>query len=288
MGDSRRYYETLLDPSRVVATNPELLTALEEIGSGQVSFGPRPEWTDWLHYLLSRLPELANEGRLDLVYEAAISALMTRYSDGAGETPYVEFFDDVLAVLGVDFVRARWSSLAIAPLPGWEGHVDAGGVFCAALCLVAKYADAADLPEWWTWVVAIESPDWRARLLLWMASVSPLLTDAGALPADSDDTLPRFRNAYWQGVEWMKRARSTGDDSASHSAFIPRRNAECLIAGFRALLDVETLLAWLIAIERAATGGDGALILHSELQDALEHCIAVYALPARAVTSADL
>lgn len=288
MGESRRYYETLLDPHRIRADNAELLTALEEIGSGQVCFGPMPEWTDWLHYLLSRLPALANEGRLDLVYEAAVTALMTRYPGGGAEPPYVEFFDDVLAALGVNFVRARWPSLTIASLPDWERRIDAGGVFCAALCLVAKYAKTADLPGWWASVVAIESPCWRARLLLWMASVSPLLTNADALPSDSDAALPHFRNAYWQGVEWMGRDRSAADDgSTSYRPFIPRKNAECLIAGFRALLDVETLLNWLIAIESAATRNDDALILQSELQEALEHCVAVYALPARAMANTD-
>jgi hypothetical protein len=287
MGESRRYYATLRDPHRIRADNPELLTALEEIGSGQVSFGPMPEWTDWLHYLLSRLPELANDGRLDLVYEAAVTALMTRYPGGSAEPPYVEFFDDVLAAFGVDFVRSRWPALTIASLPDWERRIGAGGVFCAALCLTARYAKTGDLPDWWASVIATDTPRWRTRLLLWMASVSPLLTNADALPSDSGDSLPRFRNAYWQGVEWMECARAADGGAASYRPIIPRENAECLIASFRAQLDVETLLNWLVAIESAAMGDDDALTLQSELQDALEHCVAVYALPARATIRAN-
>ncbi len=212
---------------------------------------------------------------------------MTRYAGGSAELPYAEFFDDVLAALGVDFVRARWPSLTIAPLPGWERRIDAGGVFCAALCLFARYAETADLPVWWASVVAIESPCWRARLLLWMASVSPLLMHADALPSDSDAALPRFRNAYWQGAEWLGRGRAADDGTASYRPIIPRKNADCLIANFRALLDVETLLNWLVEIERAATRDDDALMVQAELQEALEHCIAVYALPARATAGTD-
>ncbi|WP_257386742.1 hypothetical protein [Tahibacter caeni] len=152
MGESRRYYETLLDPQRVRATNPELLTALAEIGSGQTCFGPLPEWTDCVH---------------------------------------------------------------------------------------------------------------------------------------SERSPVRFRNAYWQGAEWMGRAGAGGEDNFPCRPFLPQRNRECLIAGFRTQLDVETVLQWLVAIEAAATQNDEALSLRAELEEALMHCIEAYAFPARPVTSGD-
>lgn len=288
MGPSRTFYASLLDPRRIVASNPELQTALDEIAAGQTSFGPSEEWTAWLHALMARIPSLIGTGRVDLIYEACVTAIFGRYPSGRSDAPYAEFFDDLLLVLGADFVReALWSaSPRVACVSGervaWEGSVEPGGQFSAALYLAAKYTSEEGLTTWWRSIIAVDTPCWRAHVLLWMAAASELLTRPGAQPAQFTHTRTVFRDSLWQGAEWLKGTYPDAHGTPRSHPFLDEARQKAIVDVFRASLDGETLLHWLTAIEAAATpGSDEALILQSELYEALEHCIAAYDLRRR-------
>jgi len=288
MSETRTFYSSLLDPKCIVASNPELQIALEEIASGQTSFGPFEEWTAWLHAVLARLPGLVGTGRVDLIYENCVTAIVGRYPSGRVDAPYAEFFDDVLTTLGVDFVReALWpagssAARAFDVSAEWESRVEPGGEFSAAMYLTAKYSTDDGLPIWWQSVIAVDTPSWRAHVLLWMAAASELVTRPGAQPAQLSHTRTLFRDSLWQGSMWLKGTYPDVNGTPRSHPFLSEMRQKTFVEVFRASLDTETLLHWLTEIEAAATpGSDEALILQSELYDALEHCIAAYGLRRR-------
>ena len=288
MSDERKLYRSLLNDTALTASDPELSAAVENLASGPTCFGPRAEWTEWLHYLLGRLPALIDDWQTAELFETCVTAVVARYPAGRTEAPYTLFFDDMLASLGRSLLSDKmWLDGRLVGgkvLSGVEEVSDerevwarAGGAFSASLFLTAKYVADESLPSWWQSVVAIDDPIWRADLLLWLAAASPMFLDPEAQPADLE--LPLNYGAGWEWCHCLKGAYPTADEqSTDQHPFLPTSRQQAMVECFRDSLSADRLLAWNVALEAALPRNDASLIVQSQLQEALDRCISVYKL----------
>jgi len=242
MGEKRKMYPSMLDGADVELSNSDLSNALWEIATGQKSFGPDtdPEWTGWLHYLLGRLPELAEDSLIFADYSTCITAFMTRYPMGVSEELDRDFADDVLATLGrVKLIGKYWQSDFNPTEPVFCDDDPSSG----ALLLMIKYLADEDLPAWWRSVITIDNPAWRINLLIWLAGVSSIFLDPTAQPGQFDD----YSGASWHTSDVLNGKYAI--NGYEPIPFLPAERRQAVCALFRETLTMEALLTWVSAFE---------------------------------------
>jgi len=244
-------YHSLLDGSDVELSS-ELSEALWNIATGQRSFGPDadPEWTGWLHYLIWRLAELAEDRPIFADHSTCITAFMTRYPSGAAlMTRYPtgileeldrDLADDVLATFGrVKLIEKYWHSDFNPTKPVFCNDDPSSG----ALLLMIKYLADEDLPAWWRSVITIDNPVWRINLLIWLAGVSSIFLDPTAQPGQLDD----YSGASWHSSDVLNGKYAI--NGYEPIPFLPAERQQAVCALFRETLTMETLLTWVSAFE---------------------------------------
>jgi hypothetical protein len=278
MGSERKLYSSLLAAAGLSATNPELESACETLASGPLCFGPRHEWTEWLHYLLSRLPDFADTRWAPTLFELLATAVMARYPEGCVEAPYDLFFEDLLLVFGATLTRDIESVLVGSEDVSERQLITAGSAFSSALFLTAKYASDESLSPWWKSVVEIENPIWRARLLLWLAAASPIFLKPSPRIAslDSDHNY----GAGWGGSNSLGRHYPTESGTDRVVPFLPAARQQSMLACFRETMTADRILEWNVDFQLAATCIEDPIVIESQLQDALDRCVADYGLQA--------
>ena len=192
MGE-RWLYTDLLDKDASRWSQGVIESAVNSLASGPGCFGPRQEWTDWLHYLGPRLLPRIEDWRWADIYESLVTAFIAQYPDERVVYPYEGFLEDTLATLGrIPMATANWSDGrinedgVIQPIhitPNGP-FLSCGGAMSAALFLHFKYLDEQIFPAWLASVLAIKDPIWRFKLVMWIAQSKVLLLESGKQPLD--------------------------------------------------------------------------------------------------------
>jgi hypothetical protein len=71
------FHELLGDPEPL--STSELEKPLVEIASGTSSFGPRPEWSIWYHYLLAALLPRSHDAYVGYLLEKLLTGFMAHF-----------------------------------------------------------------------------------------------------------------------------------------------------------------------------------------------------------------
>jgi len=290
MGEKRKMYDSMLDGSDTDFRNFGS-DALWEMATGLTSFGPIPEWTEWLHYLLGRLPELADDPVIFAYYSECITAFMSHYplgvSDDAKRYPVRtsadldrDFADDVLATLGrVNLISKHWQSHFDPAKPA----INEGFLLSAALLLMIKYLADEDLPTWWRSVIAIDNPVWRTNLIVWLASVSPIFIDPAAQPAQFDQGSAAGWNPCYalKGKYIINVSRYVSENIVA--PFLPAERQQAMCSLLRQTLTPEILFAWVMEFETLPaawfyTEPVQPVSADYYLLDAADRCVTAYAL----------
>ena len=193
MGEKRELYSELLgdlDP----LTDEQLRRPLEEIASGNCSFGPLAEWIEWYHYLLPRLLVRNWGWHLFHPAELLVTGFIGQHPDSDGGLPYPAFRTDALATLGQFIMSPSFWLVSDSEVPRclnkWKGpngicgwyRVD--GLMSASLFFCLKYLPAELVGPWFQSALSIPNKYWRAQLITWLVGAHPILTGEISQPAE--------------------------------------------------------------------------------------------------------
>ena len=257
MGENRRMFDFLLGDIEVVPLEA-LREALEEIASGNSSFGPMDEWTVWYRYLLAQLVPRHAEQSFDSLYQHLVTAFIAVNPRRIDEQ-YPGFADDAMQTLGrclMDSSRWLGDRLAIsAPENPFEGERHtafewsvACGDFSAGMFFCAKYLKSDELDTWLDSVFSIRCPLWITQLYSWLLAAHPLLAgsvlELAELDADSS------ANVVWFGAHVLK-GDYTGDYGPSRSSLplLSANRREAVLASASRHVTEASYFDWLDAIK---------------------------------------
>jgi len=259
MGEHRRHFPELMGSLQTLEAN-DLLRPLGEIASGTVSFGHRQEWRTWFHYLLAQLACDDREWAGETLTEGLVTGFMAHYPDGVVDAPYVEFRQDVLATLGRTLMQPqRWRNGDIVvgrvlhrsndnPQQTW-GWWTAHGELSAALLLCLKYLPPAHVRAWFRSVLAIESPHWRAQIVVWLIGAHDLLTGVKGSPSELDPAA--YPSIDWSWSHCLRPVDvSERPGSGSANDWLPRNARAQALEEVRVHFTDDVWLSWLESIGR--------------------------------------
>lgn len=258
MGEERRLFPELQgDLSTLTAW--QLQEPLEEIAAGTSSFGPLPEWREWYHYLLGRLVVRGHEAFVSSLLESLITAFMAIYPNGVHASPYPEFREDVLDTLGRCMMAPQcWSEDGITvgsmlhrsdnnPARVWRWW-DASGDFSASMFFCLKYLPAQLVGTWFSSVLAIESPHWRAQCMVWLVGSHELLAGEIDWPSQlPDDAYPSIA---WNWSHCLGPHLASQDDSGAQpvESFLPVSSRQAVLSLARKFFSEGAFLTWIESI----------------------------------------
>lgn len=257
MSKERRMFDWLLGDLDLF-TLEDLRQPLEEIASGNSSFGPLQEWTDWYRYLLAQLVTRHYERSFDSLYQHLVTAFIAVHPRGI-EDAYVGYGDDARHTLGRCLMDpSRWTGgrLSVrAPEDPFAGGRHAAfawstacGDFSAGMFFCAKYLDEGELDAWIDSAFAIQCPLWTTQLYTWLLEAYPLLCGRVMQLADLDaDSSTK--------VTWLGSHVLRGDFSGVYEPAPPplpllsTTRCEAVLAGARKHVSEAGFFAWLDAIK---------------------------------------
>lgn len=258
MGESRQMFDFLLGNLDDYSLEA-LRTPLEEIASGNSSFGPLEEWTTWSHYLLAQLLPRHAEQSFDSMYQNLVTAFIAVHPRQIDE-PYAGFARDARQALGqclMDPIHWKEGQLAVSPQGtrsgnnnrvGFEWSV-ACGDFSASMFFCAKYLDDDQIDGWLASAFSIRCPLWTTQLYVWLLEAYPLLSGHVLSLADLD--ADRSTNVVWLGALVLR-----GDFSGRYDPeppplpLLPEERREALLAGVHKHISRASYLEWLDAIKQ--------------------------------------
>lgn len=257
MGDARRMFTELEGELSALGVD-KLQAPLEEIASGVRSFGPRQEWHDWYHYLLSQTIPRAHEAFVSPLLEWLITGFMAIHPDGVPHPPYKAFLADVTCTLGRCLMeRACWRGNHIVvgsflhrsnhnPAGVWRWW-DASGDFSSSMFFCLKYLPADCVRGWLQSVLAIPAPHWRAQVLVWFAGAHAMLTGATRWPSE-------FLLDARPAIDWAW-SHCLGPPSTSHEQdrptgrhFLPEASRSIALKCVRTHFTDDVFLDWLLSL----------------------------------------
>ena len=253
MGEHRQMFEALLGDLDRLPTSA-LQEPLGEIASGTSSFGPRPEWDAWFHYLLGALAPRSHEAFVSYLLEYLVSGFMALHPSGAHRAPYAGFRDDALMTLGRCLMDAQcWHGSNIVVervLHRAHGNWgDASGDLSASMCFCLKYLPPSQVQPWLHSVLAIPSPHWRAQLMVWMVGAHDMLDGTVRWPS-------QWPEGAHPAVDWewshclkpeLAAAAGEGGDSVTNTLLPAEARAQALQC-LRAYFSPAVYADWLDAI----------------------------------------
>lgn len=263
MGDDRRMFSALLGDLDRLPT-PALQAPLGEIASGTSSFGPRPEWDAWFHYLLGALAPRSHEAFVSYLLEYLVSGFMAVHPNGVHRTSCAGLRDDALLTLGRCMMDAQcWNDADI--VPGQLLHQsggswgDASGDLSASMFFCLKYLPSPQIDPWLRSVLAIGSPHWRAQLVVWMVGAHGMLD--GTIRWPSQLAEGKYPSVAWEWSHCLKpelaAAARDGDESVTE-AFLPAGSREQARQCLGSYFSKDVYADWLDSI-RAVPSLEGAL-----------------------------
>lgn len=253
MGETRGMFTGLMG-DLIDAPLDEVQNALFEISSGTRNFGPRDEWSDWFHYILSETVICAHHAvAFHSHVEPLVTAFITQYPNGISRELYRGFRADALATLGRCMMDGEcWKDGRIIPgrflhrqyNPGacvW-GWADASGDFAASLFFCLKYLSAQEIDPWLRSVLSIASPHWRAQIMVWFIGAHELLTGAVADPSGFE--IRDRPSLHWQDAHLLRYPWKDEEGPA----FLPQENREAALATITSVMSDELYLDWMCSI----------------------------------------
>lgn len=259
MGDDRRHFPELMGDLDALPAR-DILAPLAEIASGVVSFGQRREWRDWFHYLLAQRVPDDREWVGETLAELLVTGFMAHYPDGTTDSVYPGFQQDVVETLGRVLMEPRcWQQGDIVlgqllhrsnrnPNHVW-GWWDASGDLSACLLLCAKYLPPSQVRGWFRSVLAIESPHWRAQMIVWLIGAHDLLT--GLKRAPSELQFDGYPAITWGWSHLLRPSTTTeSGETIPIADWLPQQVRTHLLDEVRTCVTDEVFLAWLESIGR--------------------------------------
>jgi hypothetical protein len=259
MGSARRMFPELAGDLATLSC-VELQEPLDEIAGGTSSFGPRPEWTDWYHYLLANLVPRAHESHVDTLLERLITGFFTLYPEDSIDEPYRGFKADALVTLGRCMMDQEcWEADEIKvgrtlhrsnnnPNRVWCWW-DASGDFSASMFFCLKYLPDDLLAGWIHSVLGIRSPHWRAQVVVWLVGAHDLLSGRVAWPSEFVER--QVPSVAWA---WSHSVRpdlvSVERRHCGQGGFIRDSARALVLAASRAYFSPERYLEWLSSFDQ--------------------------------------
>jgi hypothetical protein len=258
MGEERiLFHELMQDVSSLTAW--QLQQPLQEIASGTSAFGSRVEWYEWYHYLLGQVLPRCHEHFVSSLLELLATSFFALYPNGIHRSPYPQFRSDVLGTLGQCLMAPEcWDSEAIVvgtilhrsndnPNRVWCWW-DASGDFSASMYLCLKYLPPPLVENWFASVLAIQSPHWRAQLIVWLVGSHEMLT--GQLRWPSEWAVDAYPSVNWDWSHCLRPYVASSDDSGAPAVefFLPTAARETVLAAVRRHFTDDVYLGWLESI----------------------------------------
>lgn len=270
MGDERQMFPELLGDLDAVSAY-DLQKPLIEIASGTSSFGPMREWHIWYHYLLGRLVPRSHEAHVSYLLESLLTGFMAIYPNGVYHEPYSGFREDVLLTLGRSIMDSEcWNGSDIAignvlrrsnnnPRQVWIWW-DASGDLSASLFFCLKYLPESAIEAWLRSVLDIQSPHWRAQVLVWLLGAHEILN--GTVRWPSEFSMEARPYIGWEWSHCLRPELAGTDDSGSPptEAFIAAENRAAALGMLRAYFTEDRFLEWMDGIS-------SVYYLETELQE---------------------
>lgn len=258
MGAERRLFHELQGDIAAL-TVWQLQEPLQEIASGTSAFGPYSEWNTWYHYLLGELLPRSHEAFASSLLESLITDFIALYPNGIHRPPYPEFQEDVLLTLGRCMMeRQCWSGDSIVvgsflhrsnnnPNQVWCWW-DASGDFSASLFFCIKYLPPSLVSEWFSSVLAITSPHWRAQLLVWLVGSHDLLRGKVSWP--SEFVIEDHPSVSWEWSHCLRAELASSDESGAVAVatLLPDTARVKVLEVAHSYFTEEVFLEWLDAI----------------------------------------
>ncbi len=258
MGDDRKMYPELMSDLGEVSTC-DLQGPLGEIASGTSSFGPMDEWSTWYHYLLGKVLPRSHEAHVSYLLESLLTAFMALYPNGVYREPYKGFRDDALSTLGRAIMDGEcWDSADIAigkvlrrsnnnPNQVWVWW-DASGDLSASMFFCLKYLPESAIEPWLRSVLDIQSPHWRAQVMVWLVGADGILNDVARWP--SEFSLDAHPYIGWEWSHCLRHEMAVSDVSGAPpaAAFIPDGSRKAALSAIRSYFNEDRLLEWLDCI----------------------------------------
>lgn len=258
MGDDRRLYHELKGDLAALSTD-HLQHVLEEVTSGTRCFGHLREWDDWFHYLLAPLIPRGHENDGSSLLESLISAFMTLYPNGVYREPYPGFLADVMCTLGrcmmapecwngphalIGRFMHRSNDNARQVWRWW----DASGDLSASLYFCLKYLPQACVSGWFESVLAIESPYWRAQLIVWLVGSNDMLRGRVRWPSEFDQFA--YPSVAWADAHGLGPELAKTDESGALAAraLLPESARDAVLAVVHNHFTDSVFLEWLESI----------------------------------------
>ncbi len=259
MGATRKMYPELAgDLSKL---SPMFLQdPLTDIITGNRSFGPMQEWTDWYHYLLPRLIPRSHEHFCNPLLEYLLGAFFVLYPNGIQDEPYRYFRKDVFQTLGSCMMDPIcWdegqsgvgsflyrSNENIRRVRTWS---DASGDFSASAFFCAKYLTPEEIEPWLESMLSIKSAHWNAQVIVWLLGAHDMFTG-------KQTQLSEFDANDRPCIDWEWSHVLVGDYSGVHDGgapkppdLLPAENREALLRVLDARLTQPLFFEWLDAIK---------------------------------------
>lgn len=239
----------------------DLQIPLAEIASGTSAFGPIEEWRDWYHYLLAQLLPRSHDAFVYSLLEILVNGFVAQYPNGIHRPPYPEFRQDVLSTLGCCLMEPRcWDGNQIVvgsflrrsnnnPNQVWLWF-DASGDLSASLFLCLKYLPASSVRMWFRSVLEIESPHWRAQIIVWLVGAHELLLGLKKWPSELE--MEAYPSVSWDWSHCLTPELAIDDKSGSSPmiCWLPEDSRAQLLGEVWSYFTEDVFLAWLESISK--------------------------------------
>ena len=300
MSEERRRFVSLMHDDPHQWPDLDLSTALFELSSGTVSFGPQREWHLWCAFLLPRALELLGPGadpfRARRLHPALVTAALIHLEQPAFAhlPPHVP--RDLLDTLGRAMfepslwregrMRANAWCLPFDRRTVYGETIDPSQPFAASCALALKLLEPAQLPGWLSSALAIEDPYWRAAWVTWLHAAAPMILD-GAYPDELDPDDSREWNSYslcgsrlavWENSHVLKRETRVHLSDEDATRFIDTARRDAFVAALRGLLGRGRSEQWAIALYATETHRGQLDCARSQYRDAARGVLERYAL----------
>lgn len=257
MSEKRKMFPELQQDLEAL-TAWELQVPLQEIASGTSAFGPLEEWRDWYHYLLAQLLPRSHDRFVSPLLELLITSFVALYPNGVLNPPYPQFQQDVLSTLGRSLMEPDcWDDGQIVvgsvlhrsnnnPNQVWCWW-DASGDFSASLFLCLKYLPTPLVADWFHSVLSIDSPHWRAQVIVWLVGAHEMLR--GLIEWPSQLTLEAYPAVHWDWSHCLGPDLATDESGTPPlSTMLSKESCAKVLEVVRGHFTEEIFLDWLESI----------------------------------------
>jgi hypothetical protein len=210
---------------------------------------------------LGQLLPRSHDNFVSSLLESLITGFFTLYPNGIYREPYKQFHGDILNTLGRCMMEPRcWNDENIVvgsmlqrsnnnPNRVWCWW-DASGDFSASMYLCLKYLPPSLVPNWFTSVLSIRSPHWRAQVLVWLVGSHEMLR--GLIRWPSELKIEAHPSVGWEWSHCLRPELASSDQSGASpvESFLPPPSREGALAVASEDFTEDVYLSWLESISQ--------------------------------------